>query len=375
MGSQGMTLKKFQVCKPLTILISVFIFLLAGSSIARAAGGHSEDGEKEFNAGDVIIGHILDSYDWHIADYGNTHISIPLPVILIYEGEWHFFLSSKFHHGHDAYKGFRIAADGSKKGKIIKVLDDGVTPDPDASFLLDLSITKNVFSLILSSVFLSILFIYVGRTYTHCGFKRAPRGLSGFLEPLILFVRDDIARAAIPENKVDKFLPFLLTLFSFIFFNNLLGLVPFFPGGANVTGSISVTMTLAGFTFFMLHFSANKEYWKHIFNTPGVPIWLKLPLPLMPIIEILGVFIKPVVLTLRLFANISAGHMIILGFVSLIFVMGASNKIAGFAIAPLSVVFVIFMNFLELLVAFIQAYVFTFFSAIFFGMAVPQEHH
>jgi F-type H+-transporting ATPase subunit a len=375
MGSQGMTLKKFQVFKPQIFLLSVSIFLLFASSAAKAAGGHTEGAEKEFNAGEVIIGHILDSYYWHIADYGTTQISIPLPVILVYQGEIHLFLSSKFHHGHDAYKGFRIASEGPKKGKIIKVSEDGITPDPDATFLLDLSITKNVFSLIIASVLLSILLITIGKSYTHCGFKRAPKGLSAFLEPLILFVRDDIARAAIPENKVDKFLPFLLTLFFFIFFNNLLGLIPFFPGGANVTGSISVTLTLALFTFFMLHISANKEYWKHIFNTPGVPIWLKLPLPLMPIIEILGVFIKPIVLTLRLFANITAGHMIILGFVSLIFVMGATNKIAGFAIAPLSVIFVVFMNFLELLVAFIQAYVFTFFSAIFFGMAVPEEHH
>jgi F-type H+-transporting ATPase subunit a len=298
-----------------------------------------------------------------------------LPIILRYEGEWFFFLSSKFHHGYDAYRNFRIAADGPKKGKIIRVLDDGVTADANASFVLDLSITKNVFSIMMSCIFLCFVFIGVAKSYIHCGFKRAPRGLSAFLEPLILFVRDDIARSAIPEKKVQTFLPYLLTLFSFIFFNNLLGLVPFFPGGANVTGNISVTLTLALFTFFTLHIFANKDYWKHVFNTPGVPSWLKFPFPLMPIIEVMGVLVKPVVLMLRLFANITAGHMIILGFVSLIFVLGASSSAMGYAISPLSVLFVVFMNFLELLVAFIQAYVFTFFSAIFFGMAVIEEHH
>ena len=352
----------------------MLLFALCMISTVQVSAASDED-KKGFDAGKVIIDHIQDAYDWHIADYGDLHISIPLPVILVYEGQWHFFLSSKFHHGKDSYKGFRIASEGPKKGKIIRVLEDGKTPDPEASFILDLSITKNVFSIFISSVLLCILLISVARGYQHCGPRRAPRGLGAFLEPLILFVRDDIAGSAIPKDQVDRFLPYLLTLFSFIFFNNLLGLVPFFPGGANVTGSISVTLTLSLFTFMTLHLFANREYWKHIFNTPGVPFWLKLPIPLMPIIELVGVFVKPIVLTLRLFANITAGHMIILGFVSLIFVLGSAGTAMGLAISPLSVIFVIFMNFLELLVAFIQAYVFTFFSAIFFGMAVPEEHH
>jgi F-type H+-transporting ATPase subunit a len=356
-------------------LIVCLIYPVSGFGSGTDKVVHTDNKEKKFDAGKVIIDHILDSYEWHIADYGDIHVSVPLPIILMYKGEWFFFLSSRFHHGHDAYKNFRIAADGPQKGKIIRVLDDEITPDANASFLLDLSITKNVFSLIMSSILLCVILLGVAKNYVHCGFKRAPRGLSAFLEPLILFVRDDIARAAIPEKKVLTFLPYLLTLFSFIFFNNLLGLVPFFPGGANVTGNISVTLTLALFTFFTLHIFANKAYWKHVFNTPGVPSWLKFPFPLMPIIEIMGVIIKPVVLTLRLFANISAGHMIILGFVSLIFVLGSGSTAMGYAISPLSVLFVIFMNFLELLVAFIQAYVFTFFSAIFFGMAVAEEHH
>lgn len=373
---EGSHCYKFRATAKISVL---WMLLFTVSFLARAEPNNvnteSPEIEAEFDAGKVIIDHILDSYEWHIADYKDTHLSIALPVILMYEGNWYFFLSSKFHHGKDAYKGFRIAAEGPKKGKIIKVLEDGVTPDPNASFLLDISITKNVFSIFIGSGLLCWILISVARSYTHCGPRRAPRGFSGLLEPLVLFIRDDVARAAIPEKEVDKFLPYLLSLFFFIFFNNLLGLVPFFPGGANVTGNISVTLTLAMFTFFILHIYSNREYWKHIFNTPGVPIWLKLPIPLMPIIELVGVFVKPVVLTLRLFANITAGHMIILGFVSLIFVLGSAGAFMGFAISPLSVIFVIFMNFLELLVAFIQAYVFTFFSAIFFGMAVPDEHH
>jgi F-type H+-transporting ATPase subunit a len=358
------------------ILIMICLIICQGSLLFAASPSNDGDGNsKGFDAGAVILEHILDSYEWHIADHGDLHISIPLPVILYYESTWYFFLSSRFHHGYESYKGFRIAKDGPKKGKIIKVLDDEVTPDPDASFLLDISITKNVFSIFIGGFLLCFFLISVAKSYQHCGPRRAPRGLSAFIEPIILFVRDDIAKAAIPEGKIKKFLPYLLSLFFFIFFNNLLGLVPFFPGGANVTGNISVTLVLAMFTFFTLHLFANKEYWKHIFNTPGVPVWLKFPIPLMPVIELVGVFVKPVVLMLRLFANITAGHMIILGFVSLIFVLGASGVAMGYAISPLSVIFVIFMNFLELLVAFIQAYVFTFFSAIFFGMAVPDEHH
>ncbi|TVQ13147.1 MAG: ATP synthase F0 subunit A [Bacteroidetes bacterium] len=361
--------------KILSLLLIVFATILSASAETNTIQQETSEGKKKFDAGKVIIDHILDAYDWHIADYGDTHISIPLPIILMYEGKWYFFFSHKFHHGKDAHKGFRIASDGPKKGRIVRVLDDGITHDPHASFLLDISITKNVLAIFMASVFLCWLLISVARSYTNFGPHRAPNGLAGLLEPLFLFVRDDIARSAIPEKEVDRFLPYLLSLFSFIFFNNLLGLVPFFPGGANVTGSISVTLTLAMFTFFTLHIFANREYWKHIFNTPGVPFWLKLPIPLMPIIELVGVFVKPIVLTLRLFANITAGHMIILGFVSLIFVLGSSGVVMGLAISPLSVLFVIFMNFLELLVAFIQAYVFTFFSAIFFGMAVPEKHH
>jgi F-type H+-transporting ATPase subunit a len=202
----------------------------------------------------------------------------------------------------------------------------------------------------------------------------APKGLQSLLEPLILFVRDDIAKASIGEKKYERFMPYLLTIFFFIFFMNLLGLVPFFPGGANVTGNIAVTMVLALFTFIITTFSAKKSYWVHIVNTPGVPWWLKIPLPLMPIVETIGVFTKPFVLMVRLFANIMAGHIIALGFMSLIFIFGAISAEFGYGVSIVSVFFSIFMALIELLVAFIQAYVFTLLSALYFGMAI-EDHH
>ena len=373
MGFQmGKILKKSSLGKSQGVLFLVFLFLSQTTSFA-GTGGHEV--RKEFNAGEVIVDHVLDSYDWHIADIGDKSVSIPLPVILFYEGQLHIFLSSRFQHGHAAYKGFAIASEGARKGRIVKVLGDGHTPDPSAGFLLDLSITKNVVAVILSSLLICIIFVGIGKKYQREGSKSVPRGLQSLLEPIIFFIRDEIALSAIGEKHYQRFLPYLLTLFFFIFFNNLLGLVPFFPGGANVTGNIAVTMVLALFTFFTTQLFSTRGYWKHIFNTPGVPVWLKLPIPLMPIIELVGVFVKPFVLMVRLFANITAGHMIILGFVSLIFVLGGLSVVMGYIISPLSLLFMVFMNFIELLVAFIQAYVFTFFSALFFGMAVPEEHH
>lgn len=334
-----------------------------------------DTGQGQFDAGKLIIGHVLDAHDWHLFDIGDREFSIPLPVILVYEGRPYVFSSSRFEHGHAAYKGFRIAYNGSKSGRIIRVLPDGVTPDPNASFLLDLSITKNVLSIFIACALLCWIFIRAAGSYRRFSGESIPRGFTSLLEPLIIFIRDQIALASIGPKHHERFLPYLLTLFFFIFLNNLLGLVPFFPGGTNVTGNISVTMTLALFTFFTTQLFGNKAYWRHIFNTPGVPFFLKLPIPLMPVIELVGVIIKPFVLMIRLFANITAGHMIILGFVSIIFVLGSVNPYFGFGAAPLSVLFLIFMTFLEILVAFIQAYVFTLFSALFFGMAVPEEHH
>jgi F-type H+-transporting ATPase subunit a len=376
--------KTYRVLQSGHVFFSVRIFVLTlfcALTITSFAQNHAyaddalHQEEADFNAGDIIIGHMLDSYDWHLFDIGKHSVSIPLPVILVYSGRMYVFLSNKFHHGHSAYKGFRIAADGPSRGKVMRVLDDGITPDTHASYILDLSITKNVFAIFISSALICFIFVGAARSYRSVSGANLPSRMGSLLEPVIIFIRDQIAIGAIGPKHYERFLPYLLTLFFFIFINNLLGLLPFFPGGANITGNISVTLVLALFTFFTTQIFANKGYWRHIFNTPGVPFWLKLPIPLMPIIELVGVVIKPFVLMIRLFANIMAGHMILLGFVSLIFILGNVNHFLGFGIAPLSVLFLIFMNFLELLVAFIQAYVFTLFSALFFGLAVPEEHH
>lgn len=194
-----------------------------------------------------------------------------------------------------------------------------------------------------------------------------PAKLQGFMEPLVLFVRDDIAKPNIGE-KHEKYLPYILTVFFFVLINNLLGIIPFFPGGANVTGNIAVTMVLALFTMIITNVSGNKNYWKHIVNTPGVPWWLKFPIPIMPVVEFIGVLSKPFALMIRLFANITAGHIIAISLISLIFIF--KTALMGFVSVP----FVVFMDVLELLVAFIQAYVFALLSSLFIGMAVQTEH-
>ncbi len=355
------------------IIKSLFFAFLMMASIGLFATEAEEEnhGEKkqEYNAGEAIIEHIVDSYSWHILDYKDHAVAIPLPIILIDEGKFYFFSSAKFEHGHASYKGFEIAHDGVKKGKIIKVNHDAhaeqVAP-------LDFSITKNVTAIFISLFLICIIFISVAKSYKKREGK-SPKGLQSMVEPLILFIRDDVAKASIGKN-YEKYVPFLLTIFFFIFINNMLGLIPFFPGGANVTGSIAVTMVLALFTFFITTFSANKNYWMHIVNTPGVPWWLKFPIPLMPIVELIGVFTKPFVLMVRLFANITAGHIIVLGFISLIFIFGNMSTALGYGVSIFSVVFAVFMGLLELLVAFIQAYVFTLLSALYFGMAT-EEHH
>lgn len=324
--------------------------------------------EEYFNAGEMIIEHITDAYEWHILSIGKTHVSIPLPVILYDQGQWHVFSSSHFHHGE--YLGYAIAEEGAMKGKIVRKDATGEEVRPD----LDISFTKNVLAIFMSLIILMVVFISVANSYKK-NRGHAPKGLQSFLEPIIIFVRDDIAKASIGEKKYEKYLPFLLTIFFFILLNNLMGIVPFFPGGANVTGNIAITGVLAVFTFIITTFSGNKNYWTHIINAPGVPWWLKIPVPLMPVVELMGVFTKPFVLMVRLFANITAGHIIILGFISLIFIFGEMSAGLGYGVSIVSVGFSIFMDFLELLVAFIQAYVFTLLSALYFGMATEEAHH
>ena len=358
---------KIKTYKKLCLLTlwSVFLFF-----IPNIQASENPNTEKNFDAGSTIIGHVVDAYEWHIMTINDKHISIYLPVILYHDGKIHLFSSSKFHHGHESYAGFAICQEkGANKGKIIKVDEEG-NMDKDA-FFIDLSITKNVLSLFISILLLTLIILSAARSYKKNG-HGAPKGIARIIEPILLFIKDG---AIVPSigPKHEKYTPFLLTLFFFILFNNLFGLIPFFPGGANLTGNISVTLILALFTFIVTTVSGNKHYWKDIFNTPGIPWWLKVPIPLMPIVELIGVFTKPIILMIRLFANITAGHIIALGFICLIFILGETNLSAGYGVSIASVIFYVFMGFIELLVVFIQAYVFTLLSAIYIGMAV-KEH-
>ena len=343
-----------------TILL-IATFTLGNLSLF-ASEAHADDAheEKPFDAVKVIMHHISDAHDFHILDYtddaGVDHpVSIPLPVILYTEGNLDVFMSSEFNHGHSEVV----------RGNRTYKLDHGHVVELNGAHPIDFSITKNVFSMFLSIVIILLIFISVGRSYRKGNL--APTGLASFMETLVLFVRDDIAVPNIGEKKADKFLPYLLTVFFFIWVNNLLGLIPFFPGSANLTGNISFTITLAFLTFIITNVNGNKEYWKHVFATPGVPFWL---LPIMIPVELMGIIAKPVALLIRLFANITAGHIIILSLISLIFIFKT------IMIAPVSVGFVLFMDVLELLVAALQAYIFTLLSALFIGMAVAEhEHH
>ncbi|MFC2086286.1 F0F1 ATP synthase subunit A [Bacteroidota bacterium] len=352
--------------KFITIISLIMMFTIPVNLIAEehAKDEHQETKKDGFSAGDFIFDHIGDAHDWHILTINGHHYSIPLPIILYSEHSgFHTFWSTKLAHGHH-YKGFYL---DHEKGKIIEEFQE------EEYLPWDFSIKKNVMAIFISIALMFWIFISIGKTYRRNS-QIAPKGIQSLLEPIILFIRDDLAKEAIGAKKYERFLPFLLSIFFFILINNLLGLVPIFPGGANVTGNIAVTMVLALFTFTITTIVGNKNYWAHIFNAPGVPWWLKLPIPLMPIIEIMGMFTKPFVLMVRLFANISAGHIIAMGFFSLIFIFGQMNIWAGYGISVVSVAFAIFMTFLEFLVAFIQAYVFTLLSALYFGMAT-EEHH
>ncbi len=373
-----MTYNKIQTAIPPLLFFLILLFSPIFSIDAQAE-------EEEFDPGEYIMGHITDDYGWHITTYNEHNISIPLPVMLFDDGKFVAFSSGKFHHGHQAYKGYALGFTEDTDGSIVKLGGDyadytgeieygEACPPIDHVCKYDVSITKNVCALLVSIALLCWIFLSVAKKYKD-GPLKAPKGMQSLLEPLILFIRDDVAIPSIGEEKYQKYFPYLLTLFFFILCNNLMGLIPIFPGGANLTGNITVTAVLALITFIITNISGNKHYWKDIFNAPGVPWWLKIPIPLMPVVEFFGVFTKPFVLMIRLFANITAGHIIVLGFMSLIFIFGAMSPVIGYAVSPVSIFFYIFMGLLELLVAFIQAFVFTLLSAIYIGMAIQEPHH
>lgn len=332
--------------------------------------GHAEHKEG-FKPGEMILDHVKDAHDWHIMDIGDHPVSVPLPVIL-YDNGVHFFSSSKFEHGHAV-----VESKGNyyklHEGKVYKTDASGEIKTEGKTVLnekpMDISITKNVFSLILSAIIIFLIFNAVASGYKKRG-TAAPKGIASFIEPLVVFLKDEVIKPSVGKHYM-KFLPLLLTIFFFIFINNLMGLIPIFPFGANVTGNIAVAMVLAVTVFLVVNFSGNTHYWKHIF-APDVPaaLWVLL----IPI-EILGVVLKPFVLMLRLFANITAGHIIILGFFSLIFIFGEKSAVAGWGTSVFSVIFTLFMSVLELLVAFLQAYVFTLLASLYIGSATEEHHH
>lgn len=359
-----LTLNRFKV----TFLILLALLFGSVTYASDVENSSNEEQESEFNVNEMIMHHIKDTHSWHILSYkdkeGEEHdIAIPLPVILLYDGHLDIFMSSAFHHGEESVtRGERTYV---MHHETIYVLhgEHGNHAELDEK-PLDFSVTRNVAAILISSLLLLWIFISIARFYIKNP-NSAPKGLAGFLEPVILFVRDEIVLPNMSRKDADKYIVYLLTVFFFILINNLLGLIPIFPGASNVTGNIAVTMTLALFTLIITNVNGSKDYWKHIFATPGVPVFV---LPILIIVEIIGIFTKPFALMVRLFANITAGHIIILSLISIIFIF----KAEGYAV--ISVPFGLFMSLLEILVAFLQAFIFTMLSALFIGMAV-QKHH
>lgn len=368
--------KKFLSNSFCAVLFSLLSFSSFSQEHTAADTAHTSgtevqgsEAEKNIDISQIILHHIADSHEWHFF----KDVYVPLPVILWTDNGLVTFLSNKY--GHDDHGTVVFNAGGTElvnyHGKFFYPVSvksaDGtfIAHDTKGDIVnkkpLDISITKNVVSLFISVIILLIVFIGIANSYKKREGK-APKGLQSMLEPIILFVRDDIAKPQL-GFKYKRFMPYLLTIFFFVWLNNLMGLIPFFPGGANLTGNIAVTMMLALCTFVLTTVNGNKNYWGHVF-TPHVPWWLY---PLMIPVEIIGLFTKPIALMIRLFANITAGHILILSLISLIFIL-KSVMVAGIAVP-----FVIFISLIELVVGFIQAFIFTILSALFIGMAVEEN--
>lgn len=347
--------------KVLTILLSLTM-LLAVSPFKAMASDHSSEGVDPKG---VIFHHLGDQYGWAVPF--SHHHNIPLPMILIDE-EWgvHVFSSARLEHG-ASYDGFKIATEGEYNGKAVCVKGDGTVYRP-----IDLSITKNVAALFISALVVVLCVMCIHRWYKKNPLK-APRKGTAFLELIVEFVYGTVIRPTLGKKSA-KFGPYLLTVFFLILIMNLLGLLVIFPGGANLTGNIAVTLVLALFTFFMTNAFGTKHYWKEVF-WPDVPMWLKVPLPIMPMIELFGLFTKPAALTVRLFANMMGGHIIVLVLTLLIFIFGAFGPVATGATTVVSMLFSLFMLLLDVLVSFIQAFVFTMLSALFISLAQEEGHH
>ena len=357
-----------------TFLISLFLSL---SFFGYASENDENNPTKEaFNVTDMIMHHIKDAHDFHILDWKGHAVSFPLPVILWTENGLVTFMSSEFHHDD---KGEVVVEKGGQK--FVKLHEEIYYANAEAehgSYIshdaehhatnakpLDFSITKLVFSMFVSMILLVLIFGFSARAYKKSE-DGVPTGIAKFTEPLIVFIRDEVAIPNIGEKHYRRFLPFLLTLFFFIWINNVMGLIPFFPFSANLSGNIAFTLVLAIITFVITTMVANKDYWKHIFWMPGLPVPMKI---FLAPIEFMGIFIKPISLMIRLFANISAGHIIVLSLISLIFIA------ESVWIAPASIFFSVFISVIEVLVVAIQAYIFTLLSALYIGSAIEEHEH
>lgn len=345
---------------------SAFLLLFSGVLKAQEQKPVNKAEKKSvFDANEVIFGHVLDAHEYHFLTYKSSeglehHITIPLPVIL-YSPQRGFssFLSSRFHHGEQTYMGYKMQGN-----KIVAV---GAEGSIDTSVkVFDISLTRNVVQMIIALGLLVFLLIQIALKYkTGVGSTKAPTGFQNLMETMITFVRDEVA---IPNlgSKYQKYLPYLLTVFFFILINTMFGLI---PGAANVTGNIAFTLVLGVISFIIITISGNKHYWVHILNPP-VPFGIKF---IMIPVEILGIFTKPFALIIRLFANMVAGHIIIICLVSLIFIFGELNKGIGWGFSPVSIGFAVFIYLIEILVAFIQAFIFTNLTAVFIGQAIEND--
>lgn len=310
-----------------------------------------------FNPKETIFEHLGDEYGWTII--GN--VTIPLPVVVRdYEGRWHLFSSVRLSGG-KTYEGFHVAREGDYEGKVVGVDVTGKEYRP-----YDFSITKNAFSVMISALITMLIVFSLVRFYRNKKYKAPRRGM-GALEMVVEMLYKEVIVSVLGKES-RRYAPYLLTLFFFIFISNLMGLVAVFPGGANVMGNMSITLVLASCTFVVVNVSGTKEYWKEIF-WPDVPMGLKCPLPLLPVIEIFGVFTKPVALMIRLFANMLGGHLIVLVLISLIFLFSVMGQVVLGVTTVFSVAFAVFMNLIHVLIGFIQAYVFMLLSTIFIGLA------
>ena len=343
-------------------LRSLFLLLLF-ALLPLAAGAQEKGGGEQLDIPEIVLEHLSDSYEWHIATFGGKSVSIPLPIIVRSSetGQWTFCTAGSLPHN--------FFFDEQHHGKIYERMADGTTERP-----LDLSFTKTVAQIWIVVIVLIVVFLSCAKWYKKRDEKSAaPSGFVGMMEMLVMAIYDDVVKASIGEKHFKPYAPYLLTVFFFIFTTNLLGLLPIFPGGANVTGNINITFFLAFCSMVAINLFGNKEYWKDIF-WPNVPLFLKAyPVPLMPVIEFFGVFTKPFALMVRLFANMMAGHAIILSFTCVIFLGWSMGVGYGMGLNLISVIMMLFMNCLEVLVAFIQAYVFTLLSAVFIGLAHKEE--